>query len=239
MVACLVTVRRMCILTTHAYTKSPKFVVYLLALCCILPTSGCVTVDMGEHDVSPEVQSDLEIPFTKINVSAVHEVDVTTAILHALYDKGIEAEYIDSTVCFEKQFGVAGDHVTLDQFLQPHEKVKAGKCDADYIVVVGKEYGQNMADLAATIISSKGVGEAETIRIHAEGGVRGFSPAPVPYLTLFYFVSKPDTEGSAIDVLAEEIVKRVERKIDNRAVRLLYLRVREKITPYFQLGLIS
>ena len=89
MVPCLVTVRRMCISTMHAYQQSPRFVAYLLALCCILSTSGCVTVDMGEHNVSPEVQSEIETPFAKINVSVVDDEVITTAILNGLDDEGI------------------------------------------------------------------------------------------------------------------------------------------------------
>lgn len=224
MVPCLVIVRRMCISTMHAYQQSPRFVAYLLALCCILSTSGCVTVDMGEHDVSPEVQSEIETPFAKINVSVVDDEVITTAILNALDNEGIEAEFIDGTVCFEKQLGGKGAYVTLDQLLQPHVRVKSGKCDTDFIVVVGKEDNNNQTDVAATIVSYKGTGEAETMHIHAEGNVRGFLPAPVPYLSLFYFVSTPDTEGSAIEVLAEAIVKKIEMEIDDRPVRLLYLK---------------
>jgi hypothetical protein len=44
-------------------------VTYLLAIYTIVAIARCVTVDVGEHKVSPEVESGLQTPFTQIDVT--------------------------------------------------------------------------------------------------------------------------------------------------------------------------
>lgn len=224
MVPCLVTVIRMYISTVYAYQQSPKYVMWLLTFCCILSISGCATVDMGEHDVSPEVQSEIEAPFAQIDVSIVDDEVVTMPLLNTLNDEGIEAEFVNSTECTYKPSGEAGAHISLDQYLQSDARVEADKCDIDFIIVVGKDYRNNETNLAVTIVDYHENEKSETLHIHSEGNVRGFLPAPVPYLSLFYFVSTPDTEGSAIDALAEAIEDKIEMENYERPVRILYLR---------------
>lgn len=215
----------MVISTTHSYKKSPIFLTYLLAFYCTLSISGCATVDLGNHDVSPEVQADIETPYTKIVVTVSDDVVVNTPLLHALNDEGIEVEFIDSATCFGNSHGEARTQISLDQLLQSDSMEKANACGINYVVVVGEEnYIKNQTDLAATIVNIKETDKSETLHIHAEGNIRGFLPAPVPYLSLFYFVSTPDTEGSAMDALAEAIVKKIEMETNDRPVRLLYLK---------------
>jgi len=215
----------MVVSTTHSHQQSSIFVTYLLAFYCILALSGCVTVDLGEHDVSPEVQSEIETPFTKIDVTVVDDDVVTTPLVQALKDEGIEVEFVDSAKCSGKIPGETGTHISLDQLLQSDAREKANKCDINFVIVVGKEnYKKNQTDLAATIVNYKETDKSETLHIHAEGNIRGFLPAPVPYLSLFYFVSTPDTEGSATEALAEAIVKKIEMETNDRPVRLLFLK---------------
>ena len=179
---------------------------------------------MGEHDVSPDVQSELQTPFPEINITSVDAGFDTAPLLEALADEGVETEFIDGSKCFDKSRSDPGAQLTLDLLLRPESKKKASDCNIHLIVVAGKNDYQNVTDLAVSIINYRESGKSETLRIHAEGNVRGFLPAPVPYLSLFYFRSTPDTEGSALEALAEAIAKKIEAEINERPVRLLYLR---------------
>jgi len=226
----------MVISTAYAQQQSPKLVAYLLAFYSILSITGCVTVDLGEHDVSPEVQSELQTPFTRIDVTAVNAEIDPTPVLQALTDKGIEVVFVDSTVCSDESIVGKNTHVSLDKLLQSDSMVKVARCDIDLIIVVGRDYRNNETNLAVSIVDYNETDKVETLHIHAEGNVRGFLPAPVPYLSLFYFVSTPDTEGSAIDSLAEAIANKIEVENYERPVRLLYLRSDNLLTIAKQLS---
>jgi len=196
----------------------------LLSAICCLSISGCVTVSLGEHDVSPDVQTDLKTPFSAIRVSTRETGYDTTHLKEALDDEGIEAEFADGSGCFDRSASEVKEAVTLDQLLTAESRIKAARCDIHLVIVVGQNDNTNETDLAASIINYRNPEYSETIRIHAEGNVRGFSPMPVPYLSLLYFRSTPDTIGSAREVLAEAIAARIEAEISERPVRLLYLK---------------
>lgn len=204
--------------------QPPWLALQLLAFCCIISITGCVTVDLGEHDVSPDVQAELQTPFSEINITNVDASFDTAPLLKALTDEGVDVEFVDGPGCFDKSLDDPAARMTLDRLLQPESRVKAARCDIHLIVVAGRSDYQNETNLAVSIINYRETDKSDTLRIHAEGNIRGFLPAPVPFLSLLYFQSTPDTEGSAIEELAETIAKNIEAEIDERPARLLYLR---------------
>lgn len=143
--------------------------------------------------------------------------------MQTLTAKGFHIELIDSFACFGNQFGEESAHFSLDRLLHSDIKGKATKCDIDFIVVVGSMHHKNETDLAVTIVNYQEADKSETLHIHAEGKVGGFLPAPLPYLSLFYFRSTPDTKGSAIDALAKTIINKIGVENDDPPMRILYL----------------
>jgi hypothetical protein len=207
----------------NARHLSSRFVAWLMNILVALSAAGCFTVDVGEHKVSPEVESGLKTPFEKIDVTAADTENEAKQLVQALSDSDIDFEYVDNVACLGKEGGAEREYFWLDSVFSAETKKTAANCNIDYVVVVGELVRSNQTELAASIINYKKADEAETVHIQAEGKVGGLTPAPLPYLSLLYFRSTPDTEGSAIDALAEAIIERVGAK-NRKTQRLLYLK---------------
>ena len=208
---------------TNVRHKASRLLACLMSVFVVLSATGCFTVDVGKHKVSPEVESGLETPFEEINVTAADKENDAKYLVQALAESGINFELVDGISCLGKDGEAEREYFSLESVFNAETKKIAMKCDIDYVFVVGDLIRSNETELAASIISYKKSDEAETVHIHAEGKVGGLTPAPLPYLSLLYFRSTPDTKGSAIDALAEAIIDRVHAD-KNKTQRILYLK---------------
>ena len=209
--------------TNNSQYRTRRLSAWISIICVALSASGCFTVDVGEHKVSPEVESGLKTPFDQINVTAADSGSETKQLLQALAESGLNYELVDSVACLGKEVGPEGEYFSLDSVFRAETKETAKDCNIDYVVVVGNLMRSNQTNLAVSIIDYKETDSAETLHIQAEGKVGGLTPAPLPYLTLFYFRSTPDTVGSAIDALADAIIDRIEAD-RKETPRILYLK---------------
>jgi hypothetical protein len=207
--------------------KIPRDVLFAIVFAVELLNSGCgpLPVSVGEHTVSPDVETNTPVSLSSVMVSAPLDAEKAKEIVNAIEEAGAKIDMVSGTDCMAAFLVGTKDDLPqpISRFFEPDYKSRTTNFRIDYIIILGQSSTDSReTEIVATVINYGEASQATTAQIHAEGKMRAFWPI-LPYVALFVFYSEPDTESSTTLALASLVSQIIKNDGKSAYSRILFL----------------
>jgi hypothetical protein len=215
------------LLTYSQWKTIIAFILFAIVCSIELSLIGCgpIPVSVGEHEVTPDVNTNVAVPLSELIVSAPADSTRVSEIAAAIEAAGVKVGIVNGTDCMAAFLSDDSEHLPLplSRFLDPDYKSRVTDFDIDYIVVLGESLSDSHeTEIVTTVIDYHDASQAGTAQLHAEGNMRAFWPI-LPYIALFVFYSEPDTQSGMADKIGSVVARLIQHNRKGKQTRLLIL----------------